>query len=193
MHVFNVGNADLIVDIMSRAFGASSAVWLVCLCPVSAGACRYQLARTSVPFPARRGWPIYWPQGAGELRTGELRTGEVGVGEVGVGEVGAGEVRAIEIRAGKPGAAEVCAAKVRADELRGEQIRPGEDRMGEHRAGEVRAGEVRAGEVRACQVNRAEVAPGKPPPDHGDGCLNVGPRRSFPGPAAGMGWRPVLA
>ncbi len=44
--------------LISRAFGASSAVWLVCLCPLSAGACRYQLARTSVPFPARWDWPI---------------------------------------------------------------------------------------------------------------------------------------
>ena len=65
--------------------------------------------------------------------------------------------------------------------------------MGEHGPGEVRASQIRASEIRASQVNRAEVALGKPAPDHGDGCLNVGPRRSFPGLAAGMGWRPVLA
>ncbi len=78
--------------LISGAFGASSAVWLVSLCPVSAGACRYQLARTRVPFPAGRDWPICRPQGAGELRAGELGAGQVRVGEIGVGEVGAGEV-----------------------------------------------------------------------------------------------------
>ena len=130
-----------------RAWEARSAVRLACRCPVSAGARRYQLARTRVPFPARRDWPTCWPQGAGELRAGELRTGEVRAGQVGVGEVRAGQVRASQIRAGKPGAAEVCAGKVRADKLRGEQIRPGQDRAGEHRAGEV--GSLRSASVRS--------------------------------------------
>jgi hypothetical protein len=75
-------------------------VRLACRCPVSAGACRYQLARTRVPFPARRDWPTWWPQGAGELRAGELRTGEVRADQIGIGEVGAGEVRASQTRAG---------------------------------------------------------------------------------------------
>ena len=38
----------------------------------------------------------------------------------------------------------------------------------------VGVGEVGAGEVRASQVNRPQVTLGKPAPDHGDGCLNVG-------------------
>ena len=83
-----------------QASGARSAVRLACRCPVSAGACRYQLARTRVPFPARRDWPTWWPQGAGELRAGELRTGEVRADQIGIGEVGAGEVRASQTRAG---------------------------------------------------------------------------------------------
>ena len=99
-------------DAMSRAFGASSAVWLVCLCRLSAGASRYQLARASVSFPALRNWPTYWPQGAGELRAGELCAGEIRVGKVGIREVGAGEVGAGEVRAGEPGSAEVGAAEV---------------------------------------------------------------------------------
>ena len=119
--------------------------------PVSASACCYQLARTSVPFPARRDCPIYWPQDAGQ----------VSAGQVSAGQVGAGKVRASPIRAGKPG---------------GEQIRPGQVRAGEHRAGEVRAGQIRAS-----QVNRPQVALGKPAPERGDGCLPVGPRRSLPG------------
>jgi hypothetical protein len=119
-----------------EAFGASSTVWLVCLCRLSAGACRYQLARASVPVPAGRNWPAYWPQDAGELRAGQ----------------------------------------VRADEFRGGQIRAGQDRMGEDRFGEVRAGEA----------NRPDVALGKPAPDRGNGCTNVGPQRSFPGLAAGI-------
>ena len=140
---------------------------MVCLAPVSAGAFRYQLTRTMVPFPACRDRPIYWPQGAGEFRAGELRAGQVRIREVRIGKVGAGEVSAIEIRAGKPGAAEVCARK-------------------------VRAGEVRTGEIRASQVNTLDVTLGKPAPDHGDGCLHVGPRRSLPRLAARIGWRPWL-
>jgi hypothetical protein len=113
---------------MSGPLGHAQRCGLVCRCPASASACRYQLARTSVPFPARRDWPTCWPQGAGELRAGELRAGQVRAGEVGVAEVGASEVRTSQIRAGKPGAAEVGAGKVRADERGGEQIRPGQDR-----------------------------------------------------------------
>ena len=48
-------------------------------------------------------------------------------------------------------------------------------------------------EVRASQVNRPEVALGTPAPGRGDGCLHVGPRRSFQGLAAGAGQRPVRA
>src|SRR5271166_5761395 len=176
--------------------------WLSCLCRLSAGVCRDQLAGAGVLFPALRNWPAYWPPGAGELRAGQ-----VGAGEVRVGEVGAGEVRAGEVRAGEPGATEVRAGEVRADEFRGAEIRAGEDRMGEDCFGEFRAGEVRAieiragepgaaeigaGEVRAGEVNRPDVALGKPAPDRGKGGLNVGSHRSFPGPAAGTWWRPLL-
>src|SRR6516225_4579293 len=129
--------AVALVGFLNGAVAAHLAVWLVGLCPVSAGTCRYQLARTGVSFPARRDWSVYWPQGAGEVRAGELCAGQVRVGEVGVGEVGAGQIRAIEIGAGKPGTAEVCAGKVRADERGGEQIRPGQDRAGQDSVGKV--------------------------------------------------------
>jgi len=180
--------AVALVGFLNGAVAAHLAVWLVGLCPVSAGTCRYQLARTGVSFPARRDWSVYWPQGAGEVRAGELCAGQVRVGEVGVGEVGAGQIRAIEIGAGKPGTAEVCAGKVRADERGGEQIRPGQDRAGQDSVGKVRAGQVRVG-----QVNRIQVVLSEPAPDHGDGGLHVGPWRSLPVVAARIGWRPVLA
>ena len=74
--------AVALVGFLNGAVAAHLAVWLVGLCPVSAGTCRYQLARTGVSFPARRDWSVYWPQGAGEVRAGELCAGQVRVGQV---------------------------------------------------------------------------------------------------------------
>lgn len=77
------------------------AVWLVRLCRLSVGVCRYQPARARVSCPAFRNRCTFGPPGPGEVRAREGRAGEVQAGEIRAGEVRAGEIRAGEIRAGE--------------------------------------------------------------------------------------------
>jgi hypothetical protein len=90
------------------------------------------------------------------VRRGGGRRGEVHRGGVRRGEVRAGEVRRGEVRAGE----------VRVDEVRAFEIR----------AGEVRFGKVGVGEVYAAEANPPAVVFDVPPPNDGDGGLDVGTR-----------------
>jgi len=123
------------------------AVWLGCLCHLSAGNRRLSIGQSCLGS-SPRDWRIFGPPSVGEVRAAEVHFGEVHAGEVHVGEVRAGERRAPEVRAG-----EGRAPEVRADEVRAPEVRASWSRL-HHQQEEA---------VAAMVGRRGRVGPGVPP------------------------------
>jgi hypothetical protein len=159
------------------------------------------LARRALPRSAsvRFARPRYAPEirvargCAGEVRAVQDCVGEVCSPEVGVGEVCGGEVCVAEVRAHEKRAGEVCAVQVDAGEVRVDEVCADEIRAAEVCTGEERFYEERTAEVRAAEVDGPDVTFPISAQNHGDGGLNLGPRRSFLILVSGISQWPWLA